>query len=758
MAPLALAAGTAHRRRKWPEARPLVAGRVTRKALVLIKELKTKPPANEDELHQRLENIYICVASPSPIPPAFPHPSCLPPSPLPFPIALPSPISPAFPYPPCLSPSPLLSPIPPAFPHPPCLPPSPLPFPIPRAFPHPPCLPPSPLPSPIPPAFPHPPCFPPSPLPSPIPPAFPHPLCLSPSPVPFPIPPAFPHPPCRPSCACLRLWPTHPIRSAGWVKGVRPHRRDLIDTIKEMDTADTRELLCQVMQWSLSEEWYEADARDYTKLVERFGKDGRLGEMERAFTGMEADGIAPDLISFSVKINAYGRAKEVEKAKAAWEEMRLRGITPDAKAYTTMMTVYGKAGQPDKAEQLLDAMLAAACKPSPVTLCSLVTAYGLAGRPDDAQRVFDKVLQTTTVCGKAGQPYKAYTTMMTVYGKAGQPGKAEQLLDAMLAAACKPSPVTLCSLVMAYGLAGRPDDAQRVFDKLLAQTDIKPDCHVFTALSAAFGLNGRTDEAVAAFKRMLAAGLAPDDRSVARLVEAHGSMDRQLDRQLALLAGGVEGGAEGGAAGGEEGGEEGGEGRRGEEGVGVGRREASEEEKLRQAVRLVLELERAGIRPGVETYTALISLFASHGLVNLVLQLEGAGIRTGMEIYTAFISLSPSRITTASIQNLLREAAEVFEEMQRVGLQPNARTYTRLFQAYALAGDLDSCSQVRKTMQVLGWTLNPPIVRGMVRALVAGGQGGAAAELVREAEEEEGVAVDGDVKEMAQSHAREMVH
>ncbi|CAI5535715.1 unnamed protein product [Closterium sp. Naga37s-1] len=488
MAPVALAAGTAHRRRKWPEARPLVSGRVTRKALVLIKELKTKPPANEDELHQRLEN---------------------------------------------------------------------------------------------------------------------------------------------------------------WVKGVRPHRRDLIDTIKEMDTADTRELLCQVMQWSLSEEWYEADARDYTKLVERLGKDGRLGEMERAFTGMEADGIAPDLISFSVKINAYGRAKEVEKAEAAWEEMRLRGITPDAKAYTTMMTVYGKAGQPDKAEQLLDAMLAAACKPSPVTLCSLVTAYGLAGRPDDAQRVFDKVL---------------------------------------------------------------------------AQTDIKPDCHVFTALSAAFGLNGRTDEAVAAFKRMLAAGLAPDDRSVARLVEAHGSMDRQLDRQLALLAGGVEGGAVGGAAGGEEGGKEGGEGRRGEEGVGVGRREASEEEKLRcrQAVKLVLELEGAGIRPGVETYTALISLFASHGLV--------------------------------------REAAEVFEEMQRVGLQPNARTYTRLFQAYALAGDLDSCSQVRKTMQVLGWTLNPPIVRGMVRALVAGGQGAAAADLVREAEEEEGVVVDGDVKEMAQQHARELMH
>ncbi|CAI5460183.1 unnamed protein product [Closterium sp. Yama58-4] len=494
MAPVALAAGTAHRRRKWPEARPLVSGRVTRKALVLIKELKTKPPANEDELHQRLEN---------------------------------------------------------------------------------------------------------------------------------------------------------------WVKGVRPHRRDLIDTIKEMDTADTRELLCQVMQWSLSEEWYEADARDYTKLVERFGKDGRLGEMERAFTGMEADGIAPDLISFSVKINAYGRAKQVEKAEAAWEEMRLRGITPDAKAFTTMMTVYGKAGQPDKAEQLLDAMLAAACKPSPVTLCSLVTAFGLAGRPDDAQRVFDKVL---------------------------------------------------------------------------AQTDIKPDCHTYTALSAAFGLNGRTDEAVAAFKRMLAAGLAPDDRSVARLVEAHGSMERQLDRQLALLAGkGAEGGADGGDVQAEERrGEteqEGEEGRRrGEEGAGVGkRREASEEEKLRcrQAVKLVLELEGAGIRPGVETYTALISLFASHGLV--------------------------------------REAAEVFEEMQRVGLQPNARTYTRLFQAYALAGDLDSCSQVRKTMQVLGWTLNPPIVRGMVRALVAGGQGAAAAELVREAEEEEGVAVDGDVKEMAHMHARELV-
>ncbi|GJP54002.1 hypothetical protein CLOM_g13116 [Closterium sp. NIES-68] len=491
-----LAAGTAHRRRKWPEARPLVSGRVTRKALVLIKELKTKPPTNEDELHQRLEN---------------------------------------------------------------------------------------------------------------------------------------------------------------WVKGVRPHRRDLIDTIKEMDTADTRELLCQVMQWSLSEDWYEADARDYTKLVERFGKDGRLGEMERAFAGMEADGIAPDLISFSVKINAYGRAKEVEKAEAAWEEMRLRGITPDAKAYTTMMTVYGKAGQPDKAEQLLDAMLAAACKPSLVTLCSIITAYGLAGRPDDAQRVSDKVL-----------------------------------------------------------------------------TDLTPDCNTFTALSAAFGLNGRTDEAVAAFKRMVAAGLKPDDRSVARLVEAHGSMDRQLALLLGEGGEGGEGGREDEEGGGKESEREGGRGEGSEEEQLTGSatseegrvkgREASEEEKLRcrQAVKLVLELEGAGIRPGVETYTSLISLFASHGLV--------------------------------------REAAEVFEEMQRVGLQPNARTYTRLFQAYALAGDMDSCSQVRKTMQVLGWTLNPPIVRGMVRALVAGGQGGAAAELVREAEEEEGMRVDGDVKEMAGRYAEELVH
>ncbi|CAI5506359.1 unnamed protein product [Closterium sp. Naga37s-1] len=639
MAPVALAAGTAHRRRKWPEARPLVSGRVTRKALVLIKELKTKPPADEDELRQRLEN---------------------------------------------------------------------------------------------------------------------------------------------------------------WVKGVRPHRRDLIDTIKEMDTADTRELLCQVMQWSLSEEWYEADARDYTKLVERFGKDGRLGEMERAFTGMEADGIAPDLISFSVKINAYGRAKELEKAEAAWEEMRLRGITPDAKAYTTMMTVYGKAGQPDKAEQLLDSMLAAACKPSPVTLCSLVTAFGLAGRPDDAQRVFDKVLWVRWVGGEwmgkwvrwvggewmgkwvrwvggewmgkwvrwvGGEWMGKWVRWVGgewmgkwVRWVGGEwMGKwvrwvGGEWMGKWAETDIKPDSHVFTALSAAFGLNGRTDEAVAAFMRMLAaglapddtfyspsshpvlqaQTDIKPDCHTYTALSAAFGLNGRTDEAVAAFKRMLAAGLAPDDRSVARLVEAHGSMDRQLDRQLALLAGGrTEGGEEGGAEGGEEGGEkrrgeekeEEEEGqRRGEEGGGVGKREASEEEKLRcrQAVKLVLELEGAGIRPGVETYTALISLFASHGLV--------------------------------------REAAEVFEEMQRVGLQPNARTYTRLFQAYALAGDLDSCSQVRKTMQVLGWTLNPPIVRGMVRALVAGGQGAAAADLVKEAEEEEGVVVDEDVKGMAQMHARELVH
>ena len=108
------------------------------------------------------------------------------------------------------------------------------------------------------------------------------------------------------------------------------------------------------MEWSFSEDWYEANVRDYTKLMERYGKDHRMGEMEKLFGRMRAAGLPADVISYSVFMNAYARVRQFGRVREVLEEMEAEGVKADDRAYGALLVGYGNAGRPEDAEKVLE--------------------------------------------------------------------------------------------------------------------------------------------------------------------------------------------------------------------------------------------------------------------------------------------------------------------------------------------------------------------------------------------------------------------
>eukprot|EP00897_Mesotaenium_endlicherianum_P008266 jgi/Mesen1/7468/ME000039S06687 len=323
-----------------------------------------------------------------------------------------------------------------------------------------------------------------------------------------------------------------------WVKGMNPVRRDFLDVLKALDCYETMEVLYKVTEWSFGEDWFEANIRDYTKLVERYGKDGRLDDMERTLAEMDADGFPPDLVTFSVVIHAYGRAGHLAKAEQTFEELRLMGMQADAKCYTNLMVAYGLGGQPEKAEALLQEMELAQCPPNMVTYTVLINGYGRHKRPEDARRVFERMQVKSQIFPDG----RCFTALMDAYAKVGDLEEARAIFQKMRVVGLTPDDMAVAMLVEACGMHGSYREAVQVVLEYEGMGQ-KPGVNTLSALIEVFGREGFVEEAEEVYTEMKQAGIEPIAKTYARLYYTYakaGKMDRADAVQEEMLATGWE--------------------------------------------------------------------------------------------------------------------------------------------------------------------------------------------------------------------------
>ncbi|ONK63523.1 uncharacterized protein A4U43_C07F16100 [Asparagus officinalis] len=242
---------------------------------------------------------------------------------------------------------------------------------------------------------------------------------------------------------------------AAWVKVMKPRRSDWLTVLKELKRTESP-LLLEVMDWVLLEESFEANARDYTKVIDTYAKHNLIEKAESTFQAMKKRGFPCDQVTLTVLIHMYSKAGNLNKAKEAFQEIQFLGLPLDRRAYDSMIMAYIRAGELNLAENLMKETEAKEIYAGREVYKALLRAYSIIGNSDGAQRVFDAIQFARIVPDS-----KLCALLINAYCVGGETDKALSVLENMKSVGLKPNGKCVVLVLEAY-------DKENSIEKALA--------------------------------------------------------------------------------------------------------------------------------------------------------------------------------------------------------------------------------------------------------------------------------------------------
>ncbi|CAN6169133.1 unnamed protein product [Urochloa humidicola] len=177
---------------------------------------------------------------------------------------------------------------------------------------------------------------------------------------------------------------------AYWVKAMKPKRADWLLVLKELKAMESP-LLTEVLECALLEDSFEANVRDYTKLIHIYGKQKLLQKAEDTFHAMTGRGFPCDQVMLTAMMDMYSKAGDLTRAKEIFREIILLGLPLDKRAYGSMIMAYIRADMLVKAEDLIKEMEDQQIFAGKEVYKALLRAFSYKGDSDGAQRIFNAI-------------------------------------------------------------------------------------------------------------------------------------------------------------------------------------------------------------------------------------------------------------------------------------------------------------------------------------------------------------------------------
>ncbi|KAJ0111392.1 hypothetical protein Patl1_00281 [Pistacia atlantica] len=231
---------------------------------------------------------------------------------------------------------------------------------------------------------------------------------------------------------------------AAWVRNTKPRRADWLVVLKELKLKE-HPLYLQVAELAVLEESFEANIRDYTKIIHGYGKQNQLQAAENILLVMKRRGFICDQVTLTTMVHMYSKAGNLKLAEETFEEIKLLGEPLDKRSYGSMIMAYVRAGMHDQAEVLLREMDTQDIYAGSEVYKALLRAYSLLGDSKGAQRVFDAIqfagiTPDARMCG----------LLINAYQIAGQSEKAYVSFENMRKAGFEPSDKCVALVLAAY--------------------------------------------------------------------------------------------------------------------------------------------------------------------------------------------------------------------------------------------------------------------------------------------------------------------
>lgn len=240
---------------------------------------------------------------------------------------------------------------------------------------------------------------------------------------------------------------------AAWARIMKPRRADWLAVLKELRNMG-HPLFFEISELALSEESFEANVRDYTKMIHVYANHDRLQDAENIHAAMNRRGLTCDQVTLTTMVHMYSKAGNFKLAEETFEEMKLLGETLDKRSYGAMIMAYIRAGMPSKGEDLIKETEHHQVYAGREVYKALLRTYSMKGDAEGSQRVFDAI-QVAGIC----PDIKFCGLLINAYVTAGQSQKARVAFENMRKAGIEPSDKCVALVLEAYEKENRVNTA-----------------------------------------------------------------------------------------------------------------------------------------------------------------------------------------------------------------------------------------------------------------------------------------------------------
>lgn len=289
---------------------------------------------------------------------------------------------------------------------------------------------------------------------------------------------------------------------AEWTELHKPSRIDwiaLLDKVKEKNSTP----YFKIAELLLGEESFQANVRDYGKLVDAYAKQNHLEDAERIIAKMHENGIMPDIPMSSFLVHMHCKAGNLEKAEKEFRNLTEQKFLPDISLYKSMIMAYMHANKPKQAENLMREMETRDMKPGMEIYMGLLRSFASYGDVRGAQRI-------TTTMQFAGfeQNAESFTLLVEAFAKANNLDQARHYFDYMIKLGHKPDDGCTASMIRAYEKNNYLDKASNLLMQL-EKDGFEPGVATYTVLVDWLGKLQLVDEVEQLLGKIAELGEAP---------------------------------------------------------------------------------------------------------------------------------------------------------------------------------------------------------------------------------------------------------
>ncbi|KAG0527745.1 hypothetical protein BDA96_06G259900 [Sorghum bicolor] len=240
---------------------------------------------------------------------------------------------------------------------------------------------------------------------------------------------------------------------------------------------------------------------------------------------MDRRGVAKDLHSYSIYMDALAKSGKPWKTFKVFKEMKQKGVRIDTVAYNTAIHAVGLAQGVDSAVRLYRQMVDAGCKPNTATYNGIVKLFCKEGRFKEGYAFVQQMHKTG--CKPDVLTYHCFFQFLS------RPQEVLGLFEKMLERGCQPRMDTYVMLIKRFGRWGFLRPVFIVW-KAMEEQGLSPDAFAYNALIDALLQKGMVDLARKYDEEMLAKGLSPKPRKElgTKLPEAESDSDNALNGVL----------------------------------------------------------------------------------------------------------------------------------------------------------------------------------------------------------------------------------